>query len=94
MPRMVAVLFEENIEESYVAIALDGTEPEVLFTKGPAFTKTMGPFPEAYAEATFRKWHYLKIINPPQVTVRDAALLKKVLLRLQKYDETRARYGD
>jgi hypothetical protein len=94
MPRMVAVLFEENIEESYVAIALDGTEPEVLFTKGPAFTKTMGPFPEAYAEATFRKWHYLKIINPPEVTVRDAALLKQVLLRLQKYDETRARYGD
>ena len=94
MPRMVAVLFEENIEQSYVAIALDGTEPEVLFTKGPAFTKTMGPFPEAYAEATFRKWHYLKIINPPEVTVRDAALLKQVLLRLQKYDETRARYGD
>jgi hypothetical protein len=94
MPRMVAVLFEENREESYVAIALDGTEPEVLFTKGPAFTKTMGPFPEAYAEATFRKWHYLKIINPPEVTVRDAALLKQVLLRLQKYDETRARYGD
>lgn len=94
MPRMVAVLFEENIEESYVAIALDGTEPEVVFTKGPAFTKTMGPFPEAYAEATFRKWHYLKIINPPQVTVRDAAMLKQVLLRLQKYDETRARYGD
>lgn len=94
MPRMVAVLFEENIEESYVAIALDGTEPEVVFTKGPAFTKTMGPFPEAYAEATFRKWHYLKIINPPQVTVRDAALLKQVLLRLQKYDETRARYSD
>ena len=54
----------------------------------------MGPFPEAYAEATFRKWHYLKIINPPQVTVRDAALLKKVLLRLQKYDETSARYAD
>ena len=73
MPRMVAVLFEENIEESYVAIALDGTEPEVIFTKGPAFTKTMGPFPEAYAEATFRKWHYLKIINPPEVTVHDAA---------------------
>ena len=91
---MVAVLFEENIEESYVAVALDGTEPEIFFTKGPAFTKTMGPFPEAYAEATFRKWHYLKIINPPEVTVRDAALLKQVLLRLQKYDETRARYGD
>jgi hypothetical protein len=94
MPRMVAVLFEENIEESYVAIALDGTEPEVLFTKGPAFSKIMGPFPEAYAEATFRKWHYLKIINPPEVTVRDAALLKKVLLRLQRYGEASARYGD
>ena len=94
MPRMVAVLFEENIEESYVAIAVDGAEPEVLFAKGPAFTKTMGPFPEAYAEATFIKWHYLKIINPPEVNVRDGALLKNVLLRLRKHDQTSARYED
>jgi len=94
MPRMVAVLFEENIEESYVAIALDGTEPEILFTKGPAFTKTMGPFPEAYAEATFIKWHYLKIINPPEVNAQDGALLREVLLRLRKHDQTSARYED
>ena len=91
---MVAVLFEKNIEESYVAIAADGTEPEVLFAKGPAFTKTMGPFPEAYAEATFIKWHYLKIINPPEVNAQDGALLREVLLRLRKHDQTSARYED
>lgn len=92
MPRMVAVLFEENIEESYVAVALDGTEPEIFFTKGPAFTKTMGPFPEAYAEATFRKWRYLKIINPPEVNAQDPAALRAVLLRLRKHDRNSARY--
>jgi hypothetical protein len=94
MPRMVAVLFEENIEESYVAIALDGPEPEILFTKGPAFTKTMGPFPESYAEATFRKWHYLKIINPPEVNAQDGAVLKGILQRLRKHDRNTARCED
>ena len=92
MPRMVAVLFEEHIEESYVAIELDGSEPEILFAKGPAFTRTMGPFPEAYAEATFKKWNYRKIINPPEVNVEDGALLRDVLLRLRKLDKTSARY--
>jgi len=94
MPRMVAVLFEENIEESYVAIELDGSEPEVLFSRGPAFTNTMGPFPEAYAEATFKKWNYRKIINPPEVNLQDGALLMDVLLRLRKQDRTSARYED
>ena len=57
MPRMVAVLFEENIEESYVAIEVDGTEPEVLFAKGPAFTKTMGPFINLRQEVQHEKVH-------------------------------------
>jgi hypothetical protein len=94
MPRMVAVLLEETIEASYVAIELDGSEPEILFTKGPAFTKTMGPFPRTYAEATFRKWNYRKIINPPEVNVQDGALLRDMLLHLRIHDQTSARYED
>ena len=51
---------KKTSRRSYVAIAVDGTEPEVLFAEGPAFTKTMGPFPEAYAEATFIEMALLK----------------------------------
>jgi hypothetical protein len=77
-----------------VAIALDGSEPEVLFAKGPAFIKTMGPFPEAYAEATFNKWNYRRIINPPEANIQDATALKAVLLRLRTLGRDRARYEE
>jgi len=93
MPQIVAVLFENTVEDSYIAIRLDGTEPEIIFTKGPSFTKTMGPFPEAYAEATFKKWKYLKVINPPEVSINDQESLRDALLKLQTCG-SQAQYGD
>jgi hypothetical protein len=93
MPQIVAVLFENTVEESYIAIRLDGTEPEIIFTKGPSFTKTMGPFPEAYAEATFKKWKYLKIINPPEVSINDQESLRDAILKLRTCG-SQAQYGD
>jgi hypothetical protein len=93
MPQIVAVLFEDTVEDSYVAIRLDGTEPEILFTKGPSFTKTMGPFPEAYAEATFEKWKYLKVINPPEVSINDQESLRAALLNMRTCG-SQAQYGD
>jgi hypothetical protein len=93
MPQIVAVLFENTVEDSYIAIRLDGTEPEIIFTKGPSFTKTMGPFPEAYAEATFKKWKYLKVINPPEVSINDQESLRDALLKLRTCG-SQAQYGD
>jgi hypothetical protein len=93
MPHIVAVLFENTVEDSYIAIRLDGTEPEIIFTKGPSFTKTMGPFPEAYAEATFKKWKYLKIINPPEVSINDQESLRDAILKLRTCG-SQAQYGD
>ena len=93
MPQLVAVLFEDTVENSYIAIRLDGTAPEILFTKGPSFTKTMGPFPEAYAEATFSKWKYLKVINPPEVSLSDQESLRTALLKLRSCG-SQAQYGD
>jgi hypothetical protein len=93
MPHIVAVLFENTVEDSYIAIRLDGTEPEIIFTKGPSFTKTMGPFPEAYAEATFKKWKYLKIINPPEVSINDQESLRDAILKLRNCG-SQAQYGD
>ena len=93
MPQIVAVLFEDTIEDSYMAIRLDGTAPEILFTKGPSFTKTMGPFPESYAEATFKKWNYLKVINPPEVTINNQESLRAALLKMRTYGG-QAQYGD
>jgi hypothetical protein len=93
MPQIVAVLFENTVEDSYIAIRLDGTEPEIIFTKGPSFTKTMGPFPEAYAEATFKKWKYLKIINPPEVSINDQESLRDAILKLRTCG-SQAQYGD
>jgi hypothetical protein len=93
MPQIVAVLFENTVEDSYVAIRLDGTEPEIIFTKGPSFTKTMGPFPEAYAEATFKKWKYLKVINPPEVSINDQESLRDAILKLRTCG-SQAKYGD
>ena len=93
MPQIVAVLFEDTVEDSYLAIRLDGTEPEIIFTKGPSFTKTLGPFPEAYAEATFKKWKYLKIINPPEVSINDQESLRDAILKLRTCG-SQAQYGD
>ncbi len=93
MPQIVAVLFENTVEDSYIAIRLDGTEPEIIFTKGPSFTKTMGPFPKAYAEATFKKWKYLKIINPPEVSINDQESLRDAILKLRTCG-SQAQYGD
>jgi hypothetical protein len=93
MPQIVAVLFEDTIEDSYIAIRLDGTEPEILFAKGPSFTKTMGPFPEAYAEATFKKWNYQKVINPPEVIINNQESLRNALLKLHTCGG-QAKYGE
>ncbi len=91
MPRIIAVLFEDNIEESYVAIELDSTEPEIIFSKGPVFTKTMGPFPREYAEATIQRWKYLKVTNPPEVNLNRESL-GSALQRLRKCDESHAEF--
>ena len=93
MPQIVAVLFEDTVENSYIAIRLDGTEPEILFTKGPSFTKIMGPFPEEYAEATYKKWNYLKVINPPEVSINDQESLRAALLKLRTCG-SQVQYGD
>ncbi len=91
MPHIVAVLFENKIEESYVAIRLDSTEPEIIFSKGPSFIKTMGPFPVPYAEATIQHWKYLRVINPPEVSLNPASL-RAALVRMRTYDEHCAEY--
>jgi hypothetical protein len=91
MPQIIAVLFEDNKEDSYVAIKLDGTEPEIIFTKGPSFTNIMGPYPKPYAEATFKRWHYLKVLNPPEVSLHPDSL-KHATLLLTKCDENNAEY--
>jgi hypothetical protein len=92
MAKIVAILFEEKLENSYIALQLDGPEPEILFTKGPDFTNRMGPFPEAYAEATFRTWNYCKVSNPPHVREHDPGSLALALKRLRPESQTGARY--
>lgn len=92
MATIVAVLFEEKLENSYLALQLDGPEQEILFTKGPDFTKSMGPFPEAYAEATFRTWNYCKVSNPPHVRAHDPGSLARALQRLRPESDRGARY--
>lgn len=90
MAIIVAVLFEEKLENSYLALQLDGPEPAILFTKGPDFTKQMGPFPVPYAEATFRKWNYRKLVNPPQVKLNDPGSLARALEQLHPHADTLA----
>jgi hypothetical protein len=90
MATIVAILFEEKLENSYLALQLDGPEPEILFTKGPDFTKRMGPF----AEATFRTWNYCKVSNPPQVFENDPGSLSRALQRLRRESDTAARSVD
>jgi hypothetical protein len=76
MPRLIAILCEEEFDASYIAVELDDPdEPEVFFMKGPGFEKQMGPFPLPYAEATFGKWNYRRVKNPPQVALNDAQSL-------------------
>lgn len=76
MPRIIAILPEEKPGDSYIAVELDSSEPEILFMKGPAFTKTMGPYPPQYAEATFNKWGYCMVKNPPEIKLEN----KKTIL--------------
>jgi len=84
MPRLIAILFEEEPDASYIAVELDDAdEPEVLFMKGPGFEKQMGPFPLPYAEATFRKWNYCRVKNPPYVALNDAQSLIAALRNLK-----------
>lgn len=92
MPCIVAVLFEENIQDSYIAVELEGEEPLILFAKGPLFTKRMGPFPVPYAEATFKKWNYCRVENPVQVDLNDPRSMLEKMVRLQRQDERTARY--
>jgi len=84
MPRLIAILFEEELDASYIAVELDDTdEPEVLFMKGPGFEKQMGPFPLPYAEVTFGKWNYCRVKNPPHVVLNDAQSLIAALRSLK-----------
>jgi hypothetical protein len=92
MNKIIAVLFEEKKEESYIAIELDGNEPEILLTKGPSFEKQMGPYPIPYAEATFKRWNYSKVKNPPEADLKDKKALMKTLLSLHKTKNNRAEF--
>lgn len=92
MPRIIAILFEKKLAESFVAIQLDGEDPEILFTKGPTFVKTMGPYPKPYAEATFRRWHYCRVENPPEVNLKDKKTLLNAMTHLCKHGVDTARY--
>ncbi len=84
MSRIIAILFEIKKEDSYIAIELDSKKPEILLTKGPSFEKQMGPYPVSYAEATFKRWNYSKIKNPPEVDSEDKKDLMKKMLNLYK----------
>jgi len=90
MSCIIAILFEEHIDDSYVAVMLPGPDPEVLFMKGPGFTKTMGPFPRAYAEATFSKWGYCRLENPPEVNLKDTRSVADAVRRIVRNGETSA----
>ncbi len=92
MPHIIAILFEEKIEDSYIAIKLDGEEPEILFTKGPGFAKTMGPYPQAYAEATFKRWNYCRVQNPPEIDLNDKQSLINTMVNIRRLDSKTARH--
>ncbi len=92
MCRIIAVLFEERKEDSYIAVELEGTEREILFMKGPAFVKTMGPFPPAYARATFEKWNYCRVENPPVVSLSDTSTLAATMMQLTRSGDNKAVY--
>jgi len=92
MPQIVAVLFEDRTEDSYIAIRIEGAEAEIIFTKGPSFIKTMGPYPVPYADATFRRWNYSIVENPPEVNPNDKKSLADAVLHLRPQNGNRARY--
>ncbi len=92
MSKIIAILFEVKKEDSYLAIALDSNEPEILLTKGPSFEKQMGPYPEPYAEATFKRWNYSKIKNPPEVDPKDKKDLLEKMLNLYKTENNGAEF--
>jgi len=92
MGKIIAILFEKKKEDSYIAIELEGKTPEVLLTKGPSFEKWMGPYPPAYAEATFNRWNYAKLVNPPEVNHKDKNALKQTLADIHRTDNQLARY--
>jgi hypothetical protein len=84
MPRIIAILFEDEPDAAYIAVELDSPEePEVLFMKGPGFEKRMGPFPLPYAEATFSRWNYRRVKNPPPVVLNDAKALLSAMRALK-----------
>jgi hypothetical protein len=92
MSRIIAILFEAQIDDSYIAVMMDGVEPEVLFMKGPGFEKTMGPFPLAYAEATISKWDYCRLENPPEVNLKDTQSITDAVRRIVRHGHTSAVY--
>ncbi len=92
MPYLIAVLFEDNKEDSYIAVELEGEEPQILFAKGPSFTKRMGPFPVPYAEATFRKWNYCRVTNPVEVDLDDPRSMLEKMICLHRQDDRTALY--
>ncbi len=92
MPQIIAILFEEKTVESYIAVKLEGEEPEILFMKGPEFSKTMGPYPVPYAEATFRRWNYSMVENPPEIMLTDKKSIADALVHILRKDNNNAKY--
>jgi hypothetical protein len=92
MALLVAILFEEKLEESYIAVQLDGPEPEILFAKGPAFTKRMGPFPVPYARATYDRWQYCVVENPPVVQINDTPSTLDTIRHIRRQPSGTARH--
>jgi len=92
MSKIVAILIEDKKEESYIALELDSNEPEILLTKGPSFEKQMGPYPAPYAEATFERWNYLKLENPPEIDLEDKKALMETMLNIHKTANNRAAF--
>ena len=92
MPQIVAILFEDKKEESYIAIKLEGEEPEILFTKGPDFSKTMGPYPLPYAEATFKRWNYCLLENPPGIDLNDKKSIADTMVHILRQSNNTAKY--
>ncbi|MCP4716177.1 MAG: hypothetical protein GY868_13755, partial [Deltaproteobacteria bacterium] len=79
-------------EESYIAVKLDGTEPEIIFMKGPDFTKQMGPYPLEYAEATFQRWSYSRVSNPPEIDPSNKTSLHDALAHISRQTDNSARH--
>jgi hypothetical protein len=92
MPCIVAILFEDKIEESYIAVKLEDAEPQILFMKGPDFSKTMGPYPLQYANATFIKWNYCLMENPPEIILNDKKSITDIIVNIRRESNNIAKY--